>query len=132
MHCKLSEDPNIFLVTLDAGIKYTFEFSKNLTKFLGGTLPDIKIYDHENAILSLDEAQDMTEVEFTTYPKEHPYTIKPEVSGNYLVQIQNVEPISNTSTDLDNTDSLLFIYKERHNENGEPGYYTNFKFRDSA
>ena len=129
-----SEDPNLILVTLDAGNEYTFEFSKNLTSFAGSILPNIKFYDPSNAVLSLDRAEEMTNVEITAYPKEHPslfcYTIKPEVSGHYLLRIQNGEPVTNTSADFDAASGVLFIYKERRNENGEAGYYTNFKFKD--
>ena len=129
-----SEDPNLILFMLEAGNEYTFEFSKNLTSFAGSILPNIKFYDPSNAVLSLDRAEEMTNVEITAYPKEHPslfcYTIKPEVSGHYLVRIQNGEPVTNTSADFDAASGVLFIYKERRNENGEAGYYTNFKFKD--
>ena len=80
------------------------------------------MYDPANTALSLDEAQEMTELEITSYLKEHPpifcYAIKPEVSGNYLVQIQNADSISNTS-------------KRGATRTARRGIYTNFKFLDS-
>ncbi len=127
---KEADGANILLVPLDAGKEYTFEFSKNMTEFLGGTLPNIKIYDPSNSVVSLDVAEAMSSVDINAYPPEHPsiicYTIKPEVSGNYIVKIVNGETLEETETD-----SVLFIYEERRNENGEPGYYTNFKFKDA-
>lgn len=127
---KESEGANVFLVPLDAGTEYTFEFSKNFTDFLGGTLPNIKIYDPSNSILSLDVAESISDVEISAYPPEHPsiicYTFTPEISGNYIVKILNGETLEDVETD-----SVLFIYKERRNEKGENGYYTNFKFQDA-
>ena len=129
---RTSEGATIILVSLEAGIEYTFEFSINLTESLGGVLPRIKFYDPSNALLSLDVAEEMSDVEIAPYPPEHPsiicYTIKPTVSGSYLVSIANGDPHLSESVD---TASVLFIYKERRNEKGETGYYTNFKFKDA-
>ena len=75
-------------------------------------------------------------VKVAAYPEERPsilcYTIKPEKSGTYIVTVYDGET-SSTSTaedsDLD-TSSVLFIYKEHRNEDGETGYYSNFMFKD--
>ena len=129
-----SEDANLFSVNLEAGQEYTLEFSKNLTESLGGVLPSVKFYDPANSQLSIEEAEPMENVTISPYPVEHPsilcYTIKPAVSGNYLVEIANGEPTTNEDADDIDTASVLFIYKERRNEKGETGYYTNFKFED--
>ena len=131
-----SEDANYFAVQLTAGKEYTFEFSKNLTEFLGGVLPDIKFYDPANAQLTSAKAEEMTAVTIAAYPKEHPsilcYTIKPTVTGKYIIEISDSKPfaVSAEDEDEDETDSVLFIYEEFRNEDGETGYYTNFKFQD--
>ena len=129
-----TENANVFSVTLEAGKEYTFEFSRNLTESLGGILPSIKVYDPENSQLSAVEAKSMA-YEVAAYPPEHPsilcYTIKPTVSGTYIVEVSNGEPTANEDYDGSDTDSVLFIYEEFRNENGETGYYTNFKFQDS-
>lgn len=131
-----SEDANIFLVPLDKGQEYTFEFSRNFTEDLGGVLPNIKFYDPSNSLLSLDVAEAIDDVTIAAYPPEHPsivcYTITPEVSGSYIVKLANGEPTTNESADKIATDGVLFIYKEKRNENNETGYYTNFKFKDAA
>ncbi|MBR0080241.1 MAG: hypothetical protein IJP69_07710 [Synergistaceae bacterium] len=139
-----SEGGNTFLVPLVGGQEYTFELSINLTEDLGGVLPNISFYDPSNSLLSLDVAEEMQNVTTVAYPKECPsiicYTIKPEVSGNYIVKVTNGEPYSGAYL-TDNNEiahftpeyqpgSVLFIYKERRNEKGETGYYTNFKFQD--
>lgn len=128
-----SEDANVFSVNLEAGKEYTFEFSRNLTESLGGILPTIKFYDPANSKLSATNAKAMN-YEVAAYPSEHPsilcYTVKPAVSGTYIVEVSNGEPTSNEDSDYSDTDSVLFIYEEFRNENNETGYYTNFKFQD--
>lgn len=139
-----TEGGNVLLVPLTAGQEYTFEFSKNLTEDLGGVLPHISFYDPSNSIHYLDEAEELDNVTIAVYPKENPsiicYTIKPEVSGNYIVKITNGDSYAGLYVDdngsikegtKSDTGCLLFIYKERRNEAGEPGYYTNFKFKVS-
>ncbi|MBQ8693507.1 MAG: hypothetical protein IJ520_10225 [Synergistaceae bacterium] len=131
-----SEDANYFAVQLTAGKEYTFEFSKNLTEFLGGVLPHIKFYDPANAQLKAVDAEEMTAVTIAAYPKEHPsilcYTIKPAVTGKYIIEVSDSKPfaVDAEDEDEDETDSVLFIYEEFRNEDGETGYYTNFKFQD--
>ena len=128
-----SEDANFFSVNLEAGKEYTFEFSKNLTEDLGGVLPSVKVYDPANAQLPVVEAEAM-DCEIAAYPPERPsilcYTVKPAVSGTYLVEVSNGKPSVDENAGEMDTDSLLFIYEEFRNENGETGYYTNFKFQD--
>ncbi|MCR4819028.1 MAG: hypothetical protein K5841_08750 [Fretibacterium sp.] len=128
-----TEGANVFSVNLEAGQEYTLEFSKNLTESLGGVLPSIKIYDPANAQKSEAQAEAMG-CEIAAYPPEHPsilcYTVKPTVSGTYLVRVSNGEPSTNEDAGKMETDSVLFIYKERRNEQGETGYYTRFNFRD--
>jgi hypothetical protein len=137
-----TEGGNILLVPLTEGQEYTFEFSKNLTEDLGGVLPHISFYDPSNSIHYLDEAEELDNVTVAVYPKENPsiicYTIKPEKSGNYIVKITNGDSYAGLYVDdngsikegtKSDTGCLLFIYKERRNEAGEPGYYTNFKFK---
>ena len=139
-----AEGGNVFSVSLVAGQEYTFEFSKNLTEDLGGVLPNVSFYDPSNSLLSLDVAEEISEVTTAAYPEENPsiicYTIKPEISGNYFVKITNGElysgaylddngELAHYSEEKSATDSVLFIYKERRNEENETGYYTNFKFK---
>lgn len=130
-----SENANVFSVPLEAGQEYTFEFSVNFTEYLGGVLPNIKIYDPSNSVVSLDLAKDIRNVTIAPYPPEQPsivcYTITPEVSGNYIVKIANGEPTTNENADKIETGGVLFIYKERRNEDGDTGYYTRFKFQDA-
>ena len=139
-----AEGGNIFIVPLEAGQEYTFEFSKNFTEDLGGILPNVSFYDPSNSYLSLDDAEEIDDITIAAYPKENPsiicYTIKPEVSGNYTVKITNGDPYSGAYLDDDgnlahyseeknDVGSVLFIYEERRNEKNETGYYTNFKFQ---
>ncbi len=128
-----TEDANLFSVALEGGKEYTFEFSKNLTEDLGAILPVVKVYDPTNAALSAVNAEPMA-YEIAAYPPERPsiicYTVKPATSGTYLVEVSNGEAVSADAAEPD-TDSVLFIYEEVRNENGEAGYYTNFKFQDA-
>ena len=141
---KPQNDPNVFSIYLEAGKTYTFEFSKNLTEALDDILPSVRIYDPENALLSDGEAEELDSVSVVAYPEEHPslicYTIKPKVSGNYLVKVCDEEP-STINLDAEiaatedttevNTASVMFVYEERFNKAGEPGYYTRFKIADA-
>ena len=113
-----TEDANVFSVKLEAGKEYTFEFSKNLTESLGGVLPSSKVYDPTNSQLPAESAEAM-DCEIAAYPPEHPsilcYTVKPTVSGTYLVEVSNGEPTTNKDADATDTDSVLFIYQEFRN-----------------
>ena len=70
-------------------------------------------------------------VKVAAYPEERPsilcYTVKPKKSGTYIVTVYDGE--QNADSELD-TSSVLFIYKEHRNEDGETGYYSNFMFKD--
>ena len=141
-----AEGGNVYLVPLEKGIEYTFEFSRNLTEDLSGLLSTISFYDPSNSLLSLDVAVEIEDIERTAYPKENPsiicYTFTPEVSGNYIFKITDGERYSGIYLDdSDNVQSftpesdsgaVLFIYKERRNEKGEAGYYTKFKIKDDG
>lgn len=147
-----SENPNIFQVYLEAGKEYTFEFSRNFTNAVDSNFPDLEIFDPENAALSNFDAIPLTP-EITPIPVECPsllcYTIKPEVSGYYLVKVSSQK--SSVETSAENEDSVsddlfgdsndeellevdkgcvIFVYREYRNEDGEPGYFTRFKFSD--
>ena len=50
------ENPNIFQVYLEEGKEYTFEFSINLTEPIAGVIPEIQIFDPENAALPFYQA----------------------------------------------------------------------------
>lgn len=145
------ENPNIFQVYLEQGKEYTFEFSRNLTDNIDSNFPDLEIFDPENAALPFYEATPLRP-EITPIPSESPslicYTIKPEVSGWYLVNVSSQKSsVENylESEDLvaaaaeENVDSelleidkgcVIFVYQEFRNEDGEPGYFTRFKFSD--
>ena len=153
-------NPNIFSVALEEGKTYTVEFSKNFTEPLDDILPRIQIYDPENSAIDPDVLVDEDEglevynapgalyLDINAYPDEHPsvicYTFKASVSGNYIISVSDAEPSTinideedevATADDEDtyevDTASVLFIYEERFNEAGEPGYYTNFKIADA-
>ena len=133
-----TEAANVFSIQLEAGKEYTFEFSRNLTESLGGVLPSIKVYDPANSQLPLTTAKAMDR-EIAAYPPEHPsilcYTVRPTVSGTYLVEVFNGEPTTEddkalTASEDDDNRFVLFIYEEFRNEKGETGYYANFKFQD--
>ena len=55
-------------------------------------------------------------------PEECPslicYTVKPVVSGNYLIRVCNGKPYASAKVD---TSSVLFVYEETRNENGDDG-----------
>ncbi len=141
-----NENPNIFQVYLEKGKEYTFEFSKNLTEALTSVYPDLQIFDPENAALPFIEAFPLRP-EITPIPAESPsvicYTIKAEVSGYYLVVVRSpqsgAESYAEESdllsddekllTDFD-TSSVIFVYEEFRNEQGEAGYFTRFKYAD--
>ena len=78
------DSPDIITARLTAGTTYTFEVSKNFADPLGGTIPDVKIYDHSG---------DVVDAELTVYPEEQPsmilYTFTPSVTGTYTPEICN-------------------------------------------
>ena len=152
-----TENPNIFQVYLEKDKEYTFEFSKNFTDNVDANFPDLEIFDPENAALPFYEAVSLTP-EITPIPSESPsllcYTIKPEVSGYYLVKVSSQkssietyiesedivlddeEIVEEIDSDSDSEDDepdkgcVIFVYEEFRNEDGEPGYFTRFKFAD--
>ena len=81
--------------------------------------------------------------EITPIPAESPslicYTIKPEVSGWYLVVVSSQKSsvdvyhdteIQASETEETDADGVIFVYQEMRNEKDEPGYFTRFKFSD--
>jgi len=136
---KLNEasNPDEISVTLQAGTEYTFEFSKNLADPIEDVAPVIEILDPNQKTLEFctDGDTDNTgKILHTIYPEENPalicLTVKPSVTGQYTVKVSGID-INTVSTAADTKDVyVLFIYTELRNENGEPGYYTRFKFPD--
>ena len=140
-----NENPNIFQVYLEEGKRYTFEFSKNLTEPLFSNIPEIKIFDPENAAVPFYEASSLRP-KITPIPDGNPsiicYTIKPEVSGYYLVVVSSQESTvevygdteleeADSETEKINSDGVIFVYQEMGDEDkGEVGYFTKFTFTD--
>ncbi len=122
-----TESADSINVELTAGTDYTFEFSKNFTEALGARLPHLEVFDPEGVMLSPDKFA------LSVYPAEHPsivcYTFKPETSGAYSITVTNAYP--SLSDDVD-TSSVMFVYREMHNEAGENGYPVRFKITDDA
>lgn len=138
---KSRNNADVVSVYLEAGKSYTVEFSKNLTEALEDVLPEIEIFDPDNANLPDSQAERL-DVSIAVYPKEHPsiicYTFKPTVTGNYAIKIYDAEPSTINLEDITtaeetyevDTESVIFVYEEKFNENGEPGYYTRFQVAD--
>ena len=150
-----NDNPNIFQVYLEKGKEYTFEFSRNFTGTVDANFPDLQIFDPENAALPFYEATPLRP-EITPIPVECPsllcYTIKPEVSGYYLVRVSSQKSSIETTVESEDLDvdsdtevaaaaedsedeepdkgCVIFVYQEFRNEDGEPGYYTRYKFSD--
>ena len=114
--------PDIVTTVLTAGVTYTFEVSQNFADSLGGILPDVKIFDPSGSKVSAD---------LTVYPEEQPsmilFTFTPSVSGSYSIQVCNADG----NSESDDTDCVLFAYKEMHNSEGENGYYARFIISNS-
>ena len=123
----MSESADTITAELTAGTDYTLEFSRNFTEPLGARLPAFEVLDPDGEILSLDVFT------HSLYPRELPaiicYTFTPETSGSYSFRVSNGDP--NLSADVE-TDSVLFVYREMHNEAGENGYPTRFKLTDDT
>ncbi len=119
------ESSDTFTTQLTAGTDYTLEFSHNFTDSLGARMPHFEVYDPDGVILSQDIFT------LSLYPSETPaiicYTFTPETTGLYSISVSNA--YSNLSDDID-TNSVLFVYEEMHNEEGENGYPTCFKLSD--
>ncbi len=117
------DSPDIITAQLTAGTTYTFEVSKNFADPLGGTIPDVKIYDPSgNAVAP----------SITAYPEKQPsmilFTFKPSVTGTYTAEICNAN--ENPDTDAE-TNAVMFVYKEMHGSSGENGYYMRFVITDN-
>ena len=121
------ESADAFTVQLTAGTDYTLEFSRNFTDSLGARSPHFEVTGPDGVILSPDVFT------LSLYPRETPavicYTLTPETSGQYSITVMNADP--NLSDDVA-TDSVLFVYEEMHNEDGENGYPSRFKLADGA
>ena len=122
-----SDGSDEFSVELEKGKDYTLEFSKNFTELLDAILPEIRIYDPDNAKLAEIEAETLPGVKITLYPEESPslicYTFKAPVSGSYLIRVRDANP---TTLDVDeeeaeanpdeysevDTASVIFLYEE--------------------
>lgn len=138
---RLQEEPNTFTVALEAGKEYTIQFSKNMAEALEAVMPRLKIYDPENSELPELEAEAL-DVKIKAYPPEHPsiicYTFKPEVSGDYLVRVADAEPstafVESPDEEADtydiNTACMIFIFEEAHDNEGNTGHHTQYKFVD--
>ena len=103
--------PDIITTQLTAGTSYTFEVSKNFADPLGGTIPDVKIYDPSGDVVNADH---------NVYPVEQPsmilFTFTPSVTGTYTVEVCNANENPDTYAD---TNAVLFVYKEMHGTAGE-------------
>ena len=121
------ESADTITAQLTAGTDYTLEFSRNFTDSLGARMPHFEVYDPDGVILSQDIFT------LSLYPSENPavicYTFTPQTSGLHSIIVSNANP--NLSADID-TASVLFVYEEMHNEEGENGYPTCFKLSDNA
>ena len=122
-----TDSADLITAELTAGTDYTLEFSKNFSDPLGASSPHFEVTDPDGVILSQDIFT------LSVYPEEHPsvicYTFTPETSGEYSFSVSNADP--NLSADID-TASVLFVYKEMHNEAGENGYPVRFKLTDDT
>ena len=113
------DDPDKFMVELTAGKRYTVEFSKNFSEFLGARLPDVKLRDADDNEISEDVA-------ISAFPVTSPaiicYTFTPKTTG-----IHTIEVCAANFTES-NTDGFLFVYEELGSS--EFGHYANFKAAD--
>ncbi len=114
-------NPNEIKAYLEAGTDYTLEFSKNFTESLYERLPHIEVLDPANVIISMDN------IALSIYPYEKPVliclTFTPGTSGFHTIRLSNANPLLSEESE---TDGVLFVYKEMHNEAGENGYPMKF------
>ncbi len=144
-------EPDTVHVNLQAGKEYTVEFSKNFADSITSLLPLIEILpplsdeplqyyfeEDDESVISIPADK----IQLSVYPQEDPslicMTFTPSVTGEYTIKlISQIRPdvesddVSVSSEDTD-TSCVMFIYEELRNENGEPGYYTRFKFMDDV
>ena len=144
-------EPDTVHVNLQAGTEYTVELSKNFADSVTSLLPLIEIisplsdepmqyyFDEDE-----DDESDYSEIPSDTiqlsgYPQEDPslicMTFTPSVTGEYIIRLssqirEDTESDDVSVSDSEDTSCVLFIYEELRNEEGEPGYYTRFKFTD--
>ena len=137
---RAQEEPNIFSVRLQAGKEYTIMFSKNLAEALEAVMPRIKVYKPAVS----EELEELEDIEVSAYPPEHPsiicYTFTPETTGDYSVQVADLEPstvriedeeeAAETDTYEFDTSCMLFVFEERHDAEGNNGHHTQYKFAD--
>ncbi|MBQ3694804.1 MAG: hypothetical protein II884_08520 [Synergistaceae bacterium] len=148
-------EPDTVHVNLQAGTEYTVEFSKNFADSAASLLPLIEIFSplsDEPMQYYFDEDEDEEDdesgvslpadmIQLSVYPQEEPslicMTFTPSVTGEYVIRLSSQIRPESESDDVsvsasEDTSCVLFIYKELRNENGEPGYYTRFKFADDS
>ena len=149
-------EPDTVHVNFQAGTEYTIELSKNFADSVSSLLPRIEIFSplsNEPLQYYFEEEQEQDEedndessvsipadrIELSLYPQEDPslicMTFTPSVTGEYVIRLSSQIRSESESDDVsasvsEDTSFVLFIYEELRNENGEPGYYTRFKFAD--
>ncbi len=143
-----TESADSFIVDLTAGTEYTVEFSKSFAYPLGNTVPDIEIINPQGNALNFLDLGDYDEdydeddmiidlnpdvIEISVYPPENPsiicYTFTPASTGSYKINLQEIPLLSDDESNDDGM-KTLFIYEELRNDDGEAGYYKQYRFQD--